>query len=195
MTHLATSLSILLQRLVVDRTGLSERFDFDLEWKPVDSAVDPAATPAAEFAPSLLAALDEQLGLKLESQRAPIEYVVIDYIQLIRKTDHRLQHWEHMQTISSELKNTINVLDIPLIGISQLNRSAIEGGGASNPAGAFKFVQDADMVMELRSRTNEAQAEDPTAKLHLNIEFSRPSQQDLYFKLLADPQTLKIQEV
>ena len=78
MTQLATSLSILLQRLVIDRTGLSERFDFDLEWKPVDSAVDPAATPAAEFAPSLLAALDEQLGLKLESERAPIEYVVID---------------------------------------------------------------------------------------------------------------------
>ena len=78
MARLATSLSILLQRLVIDRTGLSERFDFNLEWKPVDSAVDRAATPAAEFAPSLLAALDEQLGLKLESQRAPIEYVVID---------------------------------------------------------------------------------------------------------------------
>jgi uncharacterized protein (TIGR03435 family) len=78
MTHLATSLSILLQRLVIDRTGLSERFDFDLEWKPIDSAVDPSASPAAEFAPSLLAALDERLGLKLESQRAPIEYVVID---------------------------------------------------------------------------------------------------------------------
>ena len=77
MAQLATSLSISLQRPVIDRTGLSEPFDFELEWKPVDSAVDPAATPA-EFAPSLLAALDEQLGLKLESQRAPIEYVVID---------------------------------------------------------------------------------------------------------------------
>ena len=78
MARLATSLSILLQRLVIDRTGLSERFDFNLEWKPIDSAVDPAATPAAEFAPSLLAALDEQLGLKLEAQQAPIDYVVID---------------------------------------------------------------------------------------------------------------------
>ena len=78
MARLATSLSILLQRLVIDRTGLSERFDFNLEWKPIYSAVDPAATPAAEFAPSLLAALDEQLGLKLEAQQAPIDYVVID---------------------------------------------------------------------------------------------------------------------
>jgi uncharacterized protein (TIGR03435 family) len=78
MARLAASLSILLQRPVIDRTGLSERFDFNLEWKPNDSAVDPAASPAADFAPSLLAALDEQLGLKLEAQRAPIEYIVID---------------------------------------------------------------------------------------------------------------------
>lgn len=78
MAHLATSLSISLQRQVIDRTGLSERFDFNLEFKPIDSAVDPAATPAAEFAPSLLAALDEQLGLKLEAQRAPMDYIVID---------------------------------------------------------------------------------------------------------------------
>jgi uncharacterized protein (TIGR03435 family) len=49
-----------------------------LEWKPIDSVVDPSASPAAEFAPSLLAALDEQLGLRLEAQRAPMDYVVID---------------------------------------------------------------------------------------------------------------------
>ena len=78
MAGLATTLSMLLQRLVIDRTGLSERFDFNLEWNPNDSIGDPAATPAAEFAPSLLAALDEQLGLKLEAQRAPIDYLVID---------------------------------------------------------------------------------------------------------------------
>ena len=78
MTQLATSLSSLLQRLVIDRTGMSEPFDFNLEWAPVTSNVDPAATPAAEFAPSLLASLDEQLGLKLEAQRAPMDYFVID---------------------------------------------------------------------------------------------------------------------
>ena len=82
MAHLATSLAILLQRLVIDRTGLSEPFDFDLEWKPIDSVVDPTTSPAAEFAPSLLAGLDEQLGLKLEAQRAPIEYIVIDSAEL-----------------------------------------------------------------------------------------------------------------
>ena len=78
MAQLARSLSILLQRPVIDRTGLSDPFDFDMEWTPINLNVDAAATPASEFAPTLLAALDEQLGLKLDAQRAPIEYVVID---------------------------------------------------------------------------------------------------------------------
>jgi uncharacterized protein (TIGR03435 family) len=78
IAQLARSLSIQLQRLVIDRTGISEPFDFDLEWAPITLNVDRAATPTTEFAPSLLAALDEQLGLKLETQRAPIEYIIID---------------------------------------------------------------------------------------------------------------------
>jgi uncharacterized protein (TIGR03435 family) len=82
MTQLATSLSIVVQRPVFDRTGLSEPFDFDLEWAPLNVDVDVAAAPVSEFAPSLLAALDEQLGVKLESQRAPIEYIVIDSAEL-----------------------------------------------------------------------------------------------------------------
>ena len=86
MAQLATSLSISLQRPVIDRTGLSQPFDFDLEWAPITSNVDPTATPVVEFAPSLLAALDEQLGLKLETQRAPIEYIVIDGAE--PPTDH-----------------------------------------------------------------------------------------------------------
>jgi uncharacterized protein (TIGR03435 family) len=82
MTQLATSLSIVVQRPVFDRTGLSEPFDFDLEWAPINVDVDVAAAPVSEFAPSLLVALDEQLGVKLESQRAPIEYIVIDSAEL-----------------------------------------------------------------------------------------------------------------
>jgi uncharacterized protein (TIGR03435 family) len=82
MTQLASSLSIHLQRLVIDRTGLSEPFDFDLEFAPTNSNVAAADTPVSDFAPSLLAALDEQLGLKLDAQRAPIEYVVIDTAEL-----------------------------------------------------------------------------------------------------------------
>ena len=78
MTQLAASLSIQLQRPVLDRTGLSEPFDFDLEFVPLNLNIDAATTAVSEFAPSLVAALDEQLGVKLDSQRAPIEYIVID---------------------------------------------------------------------------------------------------------------------
>ena len=68
-------------RLVVDRTGLTGPYDFDFEF-----AADPApgATPAPDTAttagdrPSLFTALEEQLGLKLQPTRAPVDVTVID---------------------------------------------------------------------------------------------------------------------
>lgn len=124
-----------------------------------------------------------------------VKCIVIDYIQLIRKSDPRLQYWEHHQSISTELKSAITTLDVPLIGISQLSKGALEGGGAANQGGAFKYLQDCDMAMELRPRTPDEMVDDPTANLHLNVEYSRHGQQELYFKLLLNPQTLSITEV
>ena len=71
-----------VEREVVDRTGLDGRFDFTLEWTPplpppgVDGGV-----PVPETGPSLFTALQEQLGLKLESQRGPIRVIVIDRLE------------------------------------------------------------------------------------------------------------------
>lgn len=59
---------ILTGRLVVDRTGLTGGFDMDLKWTP-----DELGTNS-----ELFAALQEQLGLKLEAIRAPVEVIVID---------------------------------------------------------------------------------------------------------------------
>jgi uncharacterized protein (TIGR03435 family) len=67
MDKLAAEL-ILTGRLVVDRTGLTGGFDMDLQWAP-----DELGTNA-----DLFGALQEQLGLKLEAIRAPIEVVVIE---------------------------------------------------------------------------------------------------------------------
>ncbi len=67
MDKLAAEL-ILTGRLVVDRTGLTGSFDMDMKWTP-----DELATNA-----DLLAALQEQLGLKLEAIRAPVEVIVIE---------------------------------------------------------------------------------------------------------------------
>ena len=68
-----------LGRNVVDATGLSGTFDLRLRW-----AMDPltaSATPPEETGPSLFAALQEQLGLRLESTRGAVEVLVIDHIE------------------------------------------------------------------------------------------------------------------
>lgn len=62
-----------LGRIVVDKTGLKESYDFTLEWAP-DQAPDSSA-------PSLVTALREQLGLRLESQKSPVDILVIDSVE------------------------------------------------------------------------------------------------------------------
>jgi uncharacterized protein (TIGR03435 family) len=59
-----------LDRLVIDRTNLQGLFDIDLTW-----AVD---ATAADNAPSIFTAVQEQLGLKLEPTRAPVDVLVIE---------------------------------------------------------------------------------------------------------------------
>jgi uncharacterized protein (TIGR03435 family) len=79
MAQLATALSFSLQRPVIDRTNIAQPFDFDLEWKPIDPNVNVIdATSVIDFAPTLVVALEEQLGVKLDSQRGPVDYIVID---------------------------------------------------------------------------------------------------------------------
>lgn len=73
MGALANYVGNRLGRIVVDKTGLSESYDFTLEWAP-DGATDTSA-------PSLVTALREQLGLRIESQKSPVEVLVIDSLQ------------------------------------------------------------------------------------------------------------------
>jgi uncharacterized protein (TIGR03435 family) len=82
---LAAQLSGRVGRSVVDRTGLTGRFDLDLEFAPAPppgSSADPAAVdrPASDAA-SIYTAIQEQLGLKLNSQKRAIEVTVIDSIE------------------------------------------------------------------------------------------------------------------
>jgi uncharacterized protein (TIGR03435 family) len=61
-----------VERPVIDQTGLTGRYDFTLTWSnPLAAAPDPAE-------PSIFTAMPEQLGLKLEPRRAPVEVFVID---------------------------------------------------------------------------------------------------------------------
>jgi len=77
MSRLATFLSsprAQLEHTVVDHTGLSGTFTFNLEWTPQDKGAD-------TLGPSLVAALQEQLGLKLEAGKASMEILVIDHAE------------------------------------------------------------------------------------------------------------------
>lgn len=71
LNALATALAGPAGRLVVNRTGLTGLFDIDLEWVAVNS----------QDGVSIFTAVQEQLGLKLESTTAPFEVLVIDRIE------------------------------------------------------------------------------------------------------------------
>jgi uncharacterized protein (TIGR03435 family) len=70
----------ILDRPVVDKTGLSARYDFDLEWAPDETQFGgevPAASAEAQAAP-LFSAIQQQLGLRLEATRGPVQALVVD---------------------------------------------------------------------------------------------------------------------
>lgn len=73
LAPLAQRLSPIVGRVVVDRTNLPGKFDFDVKWAP-----DPNADSTG---PSIFTALQEQLGLKLESTRGPVDVLVIDRVE------------------------------------------------------------------------------------------------------------------
>lgn len=78
MTRLAEWLGNRADRLVVDRTGLAGTYDFELQFTR-DEALGRTDVPAGAI--SLFTALREQLGLKLESTRGPVPFLVIDQVR------------------------------------------------------------------------------------------------------------------
>jgi len=86
MDQLAGSLAgiIGLGRPLIDRTGLSGRFDFTLAWAPEPTASAPSDAPTTSpdpLGPPPVQALHDQLGLKLEAARAPVNILVIDRVE------------------------------------------------------------------------------------------------------------------
>jgi uncharacterized protein (TIGR03435 family) len=93
MAQLATAFSTLsntgssLQRIVIDRTGLTGLFDVELHFTPEQipngGPSDPLAglPPVDPNGPSIFTAVQEQLGLKLDSQRGPVDVLMIDRVE------------------------------------------------------------------------------------------------------------------
>jgi len=86
LSQLATALSPMVQRIVIDRTGLTGAFDAELKWTPdqlPQGPAPPGAPPLPSIdpnGPSIFTALQEQLGLKLESVRGPVDVLVIESV-------------------------------------------------------------------------------------------------------------------
>jgi uncharacterized protein (TIGR03435 family) len=76
-----------MDRPVVDKTGLTDRYDFLLKWTPDESQSglgekESLPTDDPNAPPGLYTALQEQLGLKLIPTRAPVDVLVIDHIEM-----------------------------------------------------------------------------------------------------------------
>jgi uncharacterized protein (TIGR03435 family) len=77
----ALSETAMLGRAVVDKTGLTGLYDFELQWTPERGVVPAAAIPDVATKPSLSTALEEQLGLKVQSAKGARDFLVIDGIE------------------------------------------------------------------------------------------------------------------
>jgi len=74
MTGLIQTLSWNVDRPIVDKTGLKGNYDFKLEWSPVED--DPSGI-------SLFTAIKEQLGLRFESAKGPVDVLLIDHAERV----------------------------------------------------------------------------------------------------------------
>ena len=87
MAMFATVLSNTVGRPVLDKTGLMEKYDFLLEWTPDIATINPdkpggeAPPPLDSSGPAIFTALQEQLGLRLDSTKGPVESIVIDRVE------------------------------------------------------------------------------------------------------------------
>jgi uncharacterized protein (TIGR03435 family) len=87
MVQLASALSPQLSAIVVDKTGIEGRFDASFQWTPdqpmrlKSGEPAPAPPPDAIPGPSIFTAIQERLGLRLESRKVPTEVIVIDRAQ------------------------------------------------------------------------------------------------------------------
>ena len=97
MTEFADRLSNQLGKLVHDLTGLKGKYDFDLTWGRDDMAARTAGTPEAntplsassggsgpaDFQQMMIAAVQSEMGLKLEQTKGMVEIIVVDHAEKV----------------------------------------------------------------------------------------------------------------
>ncbi len=87
MSAFVNMLAQQLGRPVIDKTDLKDNYDIKLEWTPDESTraighvAGVEAPPADSSGPSIFTAVQEQLGLRLEAARGPVDVLVIDSVE------------------------------------------------------------------------------------------------------------------
>ena len=79
MATLAANIARSVRRAVIDKTGLTGTYDIHLQW--TDAPLNDIANPNISDRPGIFTAITEQLGMKLESAKGPVEVIVIDRIE------------------------------------------------------------------------------------------------------------------
>jgi uncharacterized protein (TIGR03435 family) len=80
VSSFAGSLSRNIDRPVLDMTGLTGTYNIRLAFKPANA-------PPEDSGPTIFTALSEQLGLRLEARKGPVEVIVIDSIEKVREPE------------------------------------------------------------------------------------------------------------
>jgi uncharacterized protein (TIGR03435 family) len=86
MGSLANTLANILGSPVSDQTGLQGRYDFKLEWTDTIRSQTPAngnQPLPVDSGPDIFAAVQEQLGLKLEVKKGPVEVLIVDHAEKV----------------------------------------------------------------------------------------------------------------
>ncbi|SPE35764.1 conserved hypothetical protein [Candidatus Sulfopaludibacter sp. SbA3] len=78
MKEMADFVARMLGEVVIDKTGLDGVYTFELHWSNEDKTSDGVAT-----SPSLPTALQETLGLRLQPQKVPVEFLVVDHAERV----------------------------------------------------------------------------------------------------------------
>lgn len=82
MPALANFLAQRVHKQVTDKTGLTGKYDVHLKWTPDDMPAESHEATGADSAPSLFTALQEELGLRLEPVKGPVETIVVDHVEM-----------------------------------------------------------------------------------------------------------------
>jgi uncharacterized protein (TIGR03435 family) len=81
MASLAESLSGIVDKTVLDKTGLTGIYDFELRYTPDNARMNGAPVEPTDQAPDIYTALQEQLGLKLVASKGPVITLIVDQLK------------------------------------------------------------------------------------------------------------------